>query len=117
VDRLYLAFGEARHDRKESFGERDVQLACIEQAGLGRDLLDRAVADPSVKEEVAQEEATIAQAGGFGVPTLVIQGFEPMFGPVIHPVPTGEEAGVLWDHTEYLIKSPNFYEFKREVRH
>lgn len=117
VDRLYSAFGEARHVRHESFGEREVQLACIDQAGLDRGLLDRALADPSIKQELDREEDAIAKAGGFGVATLVIEGFEPLFGPVINPVPTGEDAGILWDHTEYLIKSKNFFEFKRELRH
>jgi predicted DsbA family dithiol-disulfide isomerase len=116
VDRLYLALGQARHDRKENFGERDVLLACLDQAELDRGLLDRALADPSLKQELEQEQEAIAQVGGFGVPTVVVEGFDPLFGPVINPVPTGEEAGEMWDHMEYFIRRPDFFELKREIR-
>jgi predicted DsbA family dithiol-disulfide isomerase len=116
VDRLYSAFGEARHERKENIGERDVILACLEQAGLDRGLLDRALADESTREEIQHEEEAIAEVAGFGVPTIVIEGFDPMFGPVINPVPSGEEAGLMWDHTEYFIRRQDFFELKREKR-
>jgi predicted DsbA family dithiol-disulfide isomerase len=116
VDRLYCAFGEARHERKENIGERDVILACLEQAGLDRVLLDRALADESTRQEIQHEEEAIAEVAGFGVPTIVIEGFDPMFGPVINPVPSGEEAGLMWDHTEYFIRRQDFFELKREKR-
>jgi predicted DsbA family dithiol-disulfide isomerase len=116
VDRLYSAFGEARHERKENIGERDVILACLEQAGLDGGLLDRALADESTRQEIQHEEEAIAEVAGFGVPTIVIEGFDPMFGPVINPVPSGEEAGLMWDHTEYFIRRQDFFELKREKR-
>jgi predicted DsbA family dithiol-disulfide isomerase len=116
VDRLYSAFGEARHERKENIGERDVILACLEQAGLDGGLLDHALADESTRQEIQREEEAIAEVAGFGVPTIVIDGFDPMFGPVINPVPSGEEAGLMWDHTEYFIRRQDFFELKREKR-
>jgi predicted DsbA family dithiol-disulfide isomerase len=116
VDRLYSAFGEARHERKENIGERDVILACLEQAGLDGGLLDRALGDESTRQEIQREEEAIAEVAGFGVPTIVIDGFDPMFGPVINPVPSGEEAGLMWDHTEYFIRRQDFFELKREKR-
>jgi predicted DsbA family dithiol-disulfide isomerase len=116
VDRLYIALGQARHERNENIGEREVILACLDQARLEGSLLDRALADESTKQEIQQEEEAIAEVGGFGVPTIVIDGFDPMFGPVINPVPEDEEAGVMWDHTEFMIRCRGFFELKRDIR-
>ena len=116
VDKLYLAFGKARHERKENFAEREVILAALDEAGLDRGLLDRALADPSIKEELDREQEQIASKGGFGVATIVIEGCDPMFGPVINPPLQGEEAGEMWDHFEYFIRRPEFFEMKREIR-
>lgn len=116
VDRLYLAFGKARHERQQNLGQREVILAAIEEAGLDQDLLDRALADPSVKEELDREQEQIAAKGGFGVATIVVEGFDPIFGPVINPPVLGEAAGEMWDHLEYFIRRPEFFELKREIR-
>jgi hypothetical protein len=55
--------------------------------------------------------------GGFGVPTLVLQengtSTKPAFGPVIDKVPTGEDAGELWDRVEWLMHRTEFFELKR----
>jgi predicted DsbA family dithiol-disulfide isomerase len=116
VDRLYLALGQAKHDRKENLAERDVLLRAIAEAGLEASLLDRALADDSLAAELEQEEATIEQAGGFGVPTIVLEGRDPLFGPVVNPPATGEEAGEMWDHFVYFLQRPDFFELKREIR-
>jgi 2-hydroxychromene-2-carboxylate isomerase len=116
VDQLYLALGQARHDRKENFGERDVLLACMDQAGIDRSFLDRALADTSLAEELETEQKDIADRGGFGVATIVIEGFDPLFGPVINPPVYGEEAGKMWDAMEYFVRRPEFFELKREIR-
>ena len=51
--------------------------------------------------------------GGFGVPTLVLDGTTPLFGPVIAPAPTGDEAGRLWDLVAGWADYPNLYELRR----
>jgi predicted DsbA family dithiol-disulfide isomerase len=116
VDKLYLAFGQARHDRKEDIGDESVILRALNEAGLDRSFLERARSDESLAAELLEENKKLADVGGFGVATLVIEGFDPMFGPVINPVPTGEEAGELWDRIEWLIRQPYFFELKREIR-
>ena len=116
VDKLYLALGQARHDRKENLGDREVLLRALDEAGLERGLLDRALADETLAAEFEQEQVHISSLGGFGVPTIVIAGCDLMFGPVINPVATGEEAGEMWDHTEYYIRRQDFFELKREIR-
>ena len=48
--------------------------------------------------------------------SLVIDGGAPIFGPVITQVPTGEEAGELWDHVRTLSTKDYFFELKRTRR-
>jgi len=38
------------------------------------------------------------------------------FGPVITSVPTGEDAGELWDHIAWLATRDDFFEYKRSRR-
>ena len=35
------------------------------------------------------------------------------FGPVITPIPVGEQAGTLWDGAVLVASVPGFYELKR----
>ena len=115
VNKLYEAFGTARHEEKKDLDETTVRT-CIEQAGFSPSLLDEALADPSTEKEYLDEHNAAAERGCFGVATLEIDGSEPVFGPVIIPVPTGEEAGELWDHVAAMSTKKYFFELKR-TRH
>ncbi len=116
VDRLYIALGQARHDRRENLKDGGVIEAALEEAGLDRALLRQALDDPSTDEAVRSEhrEAT-EKYDAFGVPWLVLAGQRiGFFGPVIDEVPTGEAAAELWRHTSWMIQQPYLYELKRE---
>ena len=113
VDRLYLAFGHAHHEREQNIGEPAVIGRALDEAGMARDLLDAALADASLEQELADEHAALVARGAFGVPTLTAADVAPLYGPVIDRVPTGEAAGELWDHTAWLLTQPHVYEFKR----
>jgi 2-hydroxychromene-2-carboxylate isomerase len=115
VNKLYHEFGTARHEEKKDLDEDTIRL-CIEKAGLPPSLLDEALADDSTREEYLAEHKAAAERGAFGVATLEINGSEPVFGPVIIPVPTGEEAGELWDHVAAMSTKGYFFELKR-TRH
>jgi predicted DsbA family dithiol-disulfide isomerase len=115
VDKLYEAFGTAKHEEKKDLNEETVR-SCIEQAGFSPSLLDEALADETTRTEYLDEHAEIGKEGCFGVASLVINGSEPVFGPVIIPVPTGEEAGELWDHVAAMSTKGYFFELKR-TRH
>ncbi len=119
VDRFYNALCQARWAREQRIDEPGVVEACLEEAGLDRGLAAAALADPSTRDEVETEHrAIVQQMEAFGVPTLVLDdGKGPgIFGPVINPVPTGEEAGQLWDHTLWLARHSGFFELKRSRR-
>jgi len=115
VNKLYHEFGTARHEEKKELDEDTIRL-CIEKAGLSPSMLDEAQADDSTREEYLAEHKAAAERGAFGVATLEINGSEPVFGPVIIPVPTGEEAGQLWDHVAAMSTKGYFFELKR-TRH
>jgi 2-hydroxychromene-2-carboxylate isomerase len=115
VDKLYEAFGTAKHEEKKALDEETVRT-CIEKAGLSPSLLDEALADESTREEYLAEHKAAAERGAFGVATLEIDGSEPIFGPVVVPVPTGEEAGQLFDHVAAMSTKGYFFELKR-TRH
>jgi len=115
VNKLYHEFGTARHEEKKDLDEDTIRL-CIEKAGYSPSLLDEALADDSTREEYLAEHKAAAERGAFGVATLEINGSEPVFGPVIIPVPTGEEAGELWDHVAAMSTKGYFFELKR-TRH
>jgi len=113
VDKLYLALGRARHDRDEDLSETSVVTAALEEAKLSPSLLEEALSDPSTEQEYLAEHEAVVERGGFGVATLVIDGSDPIFGPVIQPVPSGEEAGRLFDHVASMSTLPFFFELKR----
>lgn len=112
VDKLYHEFGTAKHEEKKDLDEAQVR-ACIEKAGFSASLLDEALADPTTESEYVDEHTAINEKGCFGVASLVINGSEPVFGPVLIPVPTGEEAGDLWDHVSAMSTKGYFFELKR----
>ena len=113
ADRLYLAFGKARHDRGEDLSDESVVRAAIEEAGFSPSLLDEALQDPTTEQEYLAEHKAVVARGGFGVATLEIDGSDPIFGPVIQPVPEGEEAGQLFDHVAAMSTKKYFFELKR----
>ena len=113
VDKLYLALGKARHERDQDLSEDAVLEGAPEEAGLSRSLLGEALSDPSTEEEYLADHHAVVERGGFGVATLVIDGDPPIFGPVIEPVPRGDEAGRLFDHVAQMSKLGYFFELKR----
>jgi hypothetical protein len=48
-----------------------------------------------------------------GVPILVFDGEVGLCGPVMEPIPAGQEAVDLWDRVVPLARTPGFYELKR----
>ncbi|HEX2915303.1 MAG TPA: DsbA family protein [Chloroflexia bacterium] len=117
IDKLYLELGQAQHERKEDIGEDAVVEKALSNLGLDTGLLQEAMSDPTTLDDVQKSHEGIVGKGGFGVPTLVMskanQELKPAFGPVIDRVPTGEDAGQLWDRVEWLMQRPEFFELKR----
>jgi 2-hydroxychromene-2-carboxylate isomerase len=132
IDRLYVAYGNAIFGTHEllTWGTRPnkglraevtdpayraLQARCLEQAGLSTTLYEEAMADASTHEEwMAEHYAAVERLDAFGTPTLALSGSNiGVFGPVVDPVPDGDEALALWDSVHLALKAPYLYEMKR----
>jgi 2-hydroxychromene-2-carboxylate isomerase len=117
VRRLYVALGQARHERKESLDDPAVIERALSEAGLDPSWRTEAVAEPGMEERIlAEHQDGVERLRAFGVPTISINGQRGFFGPVITTVPTGEDAGELWDHLAWLAAREEFFEYKRSRR-
>jgi 2-hydroxychromene-2-carboxylate isomerase len=118
VDRLYRAFGDAIHRHKLDPLLPQVVVDALSAAGLPPDLADSALRDDSTESALLASHAEGRRLGAFGVPTLVLDGSETaVFGPVIDPVPSADDALQLWDMTVWTHRQPFLWEFKRDRHH
>lgn len=118
VDDLYTALGTILHAGKEAgkkgFGAYDELIArALQEVGL-----DASYAEVANTEDVDEELRAFHQSAidgvGDEVGTPVIKlGDAAFFGPVITRVPTGEEAGEIFDAAVRLAQYPYFFEIKR----
>ena len=75
--------------------------------------MGEAIGDDTTHEEVKADHQRVVDLGGYGVPTMVLDGTTPLFGPVITPAPTGAAAGRLWDLVVGWSEFPHLYELRR----
>ncbi|MGI8491676.1 MAG: DsbA family oxidoreductase [Acidimicrobiales bacterium] len=118
VDRFYEATGRALHLDGQPVQRREVLEVVMAEAGFDPATVAQAVDDPSTHDEVRADHDRVVEAGGYGVPTLFIDGGgrdggTALFGPVITPAPVGEDAGKLWDLVAGWASFPHLYELRR----
>jgi predicted DsbA family dithiol-disulfide isomerase len=116
IEKLYIALGNAQHGRREGIRERSVVEACAQEAGLGEGFVATALSDESTIQDVLNDhQEAVKRYHAFGVPTIAIEGSDVgYYGPIIHTVPSGQEAAELWDYTAWALKQPNIFELKRD---
>jgi protein-disulfide isomerase-like protein with CxxC motif len=115
--RFYAAIGRRYFIQLEDLAEGDTIQSALEDCHLSRDLYTAAMSDTTTWDTVVSEhERLIEEVGAFGVPTIRLDGGRGsgMFGPVIREVPSDEDARDLLRHVVWLIRTPNFYELKRD---
>jgi hypothetical protein len=113
VDRFYAAAGAALHQQGRRVQDRAVLEEVLVETGFEVGVIDTSLTDPTVDEEIRTDHQRVLDLGGFGVPTLVLDGVTPLFGPVIAPAPTGPAAGRLWDLVAGWADYPHLYELRR----
>jgi 2-hydroxychromene-2-carboxylate isomerase len=113
VDRFYDIAGRMFHEEGvELHTQQGVEAAL---RGIGRDpaLVAEAIADRTTSDDVLADHRRAVDLGVFGVPTLVIDGGDVLYGPVTAPAPTGRAAGRLWDLVVGWAEFPQLYELQR----
>ena len=116
LDRWYRVAGRALHEEGRKPHRPDVAEALLAEMGLDPGIVAAAIADPSTGEEVHAEHDLVVSKGGFGVPTLVFEDGQALFGPVLVDPPTGDAALRLWDLVAGWLEFPRVYEVQRPKR-
>lgn len=109
---LYTAIGTRLHHEGAELG--GIIADALAEAELPAEL-EQSTNDESLDEVVrASHEKGQASVGTeSGSPVLSIDGAPAFFGPVLAPVPEGEEADRLFDAIALLARVPQFAELKR----
>jgi 2-hydroxychromene-2-carboxylate isomerase len=113
VDRFYAAAGRALHEDGVKVHTPEGVAAALEAAGLDSSTVEAAISDDTTHDDVRGDHMEALAFGGYGVPTLVLDGKTPLYGPVVAPAPSGEEAGRLWDLVAGWAEFPHLYELRR----
>ncbi|MBA2697635.1 MAG: DsbA family protein [Nocardioidaceae bacterium] len=112
LDRLYTELGTRFHNQARDKSRGTIEEALV-AAGLPSELAD-AMDDGSYDEAIKKSHhAGMDQVGmEVGTPVISVEGVA-FFGPVVTPIPRGDEAGRMWDGVQLVAGVDGFYELKR----
>jgi 2-hydroxychromene-2-carboxylate isomerase len=116
LDAWYEAAGAALHVDGRKPHEPAVARALLAELDLDPALVDEAIADDTTHDEVRAEHQAVLDAGGWGVPTLIFDDGQALFGPVVVDPPAGDAAVRLWDLVLGWREFPHLYELQRPKR-
>ncbi len=109
---LYTALGNRFH-QEGAKRERSTYVAALDEVGLPTALADAADDDRLDEAIKTSHHAGMDQVGmDVGTPVIAVEGVA-FFGPVVSPIPRGEEAGKLWDGVRLVAGTDGFFELKR----
>jgi Mycothiol-dependent nitroreductase Rv2466c len=109
---LYTAMGTRIHHEKQGRGA-DMILGALADVGLPASLAEAADSTEHDEELQKSHHLGMDQVGyEVGTPVISVKG-NAFFGPVVTPIPRGEEAGKLWDGVLLVCGFEGFYELKR----
>ena len=111
--RFYAAIAGAVHDRALPVEDPDALRDALRAAGVDDSIAADVLADPTTWDAVLAIHDEAVGEHIFGVPTIVLESGDVMFGPIIIDVPDDTEAVELWRHFSWLTRNRNFAEVKR----
>ena len=111
LDAWYERAGRALHVEGHKPHEPEVARYLLEEIGLNPSLVDEALADPTTHDDVKADHDEVIAAGGYGVPTLFIDG-HCLFGPVLLNPPSGADSVDLWNAVSVWARFPELYELQ-----
>lgn len=109
---LYTALGNRFHGEKAERNRATIEAALAE-AGLPTELAD--AMDSTEYDEalrVSHHDGMDRVGYEVGTPVISVEGVS-FFGPVISPIPRGEDAARLWDGVLLVAGTDGFFELKR----
>lgn len=114
---LYTALGTRIHHDRAPIG-RELYEAALREVGLPVDLADAAEQTEYDEALLASHHAGLEPVGeDLGTPTIHVTApagrRTAFFGPVVAPIPRGEDAGRLWDGVVLVAGTDGFFELKR----
>lgn len=112
LDRWYAVIGHELHTLGGKPHDPEVARRLLTDIGVDAALLDDALEDPSTHDDVRADHQRVLDAGGYGVPTLFLDG-QCLFGPVLVDPPSGADALRLWDVVTGMAALPHVYELQR----
>src|SRR5512141_2986394 len=113
-DRWYEACGRALHVDGRRFYDRDVALELLGSIGAPTTAWDEAIADRTTHDDVhVDHDHAVGTYGAFGVPIIVFATGRAIFGPVVVPAPTGDEAIRLWEMCNTYSEFGGLFEIKK----
>jgi protein-disulfide isomerase-like protein with CxxC motif len=109
---LYTALGTRFH-HEQAAKDRATVEAALAEAGLPTDLAD-AMDDSSYDEALRASHHDGMDRVGYevGTPVISVNGVS-FFGPVVSPIPRGDDAARLWDGVLAVAGTDGFFELKR----
>ena len=112
VEPLYSAMGTRIHNQGRTDYDQIV-IEALAEVGLDVALAD-AARSTTFDDALRSSHHAGMDAVGMDVGTPVIHvGEVAFFGPVVSPIPRGEQAGKLYDGVLLVAGTPGFYELKR----
>jgi len=109
----YLASANALHLEARRPYEEDTARELLAEIGAPEETWREALADTTTHDDVRRDhEHAVNALGGFGVPIIVPATGRAIFGPVVVPAPTGDDALRLWNLVNDAARFPGLYELK-----
>jgi 2-hydroxychromene-2-carboxylate isomerase len=112
LGRLYTELGIRFHHEKAP-KTRETLEAALAAAGLDPSISAAAESEEYDEKLKASHQDGMDRVGyDVGTPVIAVEGIA-FFGPVVSPIPRGEDAGKLWDGVRLVAGTDGFFELKR----